>query len=362
MPWTEQLPGGTWRACWRDVTGRKRSKSGFTRKAAAKRYAGEQESKTRRGDPMSDGRSPRWGDWCDAWFPARAIEPSTRHNDGIQVECYLRPKWGQQRLNRISRTAVQTWVNELARELSPASVERIYRIFSASMTAALHDETVPLGLNPCVGIKRPPIAPGHERYLTRGEVDAIAEQLNGAYRLSVLLAAGTGMRPGEWSGLHWQRVDLGAGLIDIIDTWDPRAGQVKPYPKGRRRRAVPIPTWLAPVLGEAADRRRVRSDCGLTHRPGAAGCRSGLVVEAPKGGALDSRNFGRRQWLEACLAAGIDPPTLKDLRHTYASWLVQAGVPLQEVQRLLGHVSILTSQRYAHLGQSQNERVLVALG
>ena len=51
----------------------------------------------------------------------------------------------------------------------------------------------------------------------------------------------------------------------------------------------------------------------------------------------------------AVKAAKIDKkPGLHDLRHTGASWMVQAGVPLYEVQKILGHASISMTQRYAH--------------
>ena len=57
------------------------------------------------------------------------------------------------------------------------------------------------------------------------------------------------------------------------------------------------------------------------------------------------------------LNEGITDPRDKvvfhTLRHTFASWLVQAGVPLYTVQRLMGHKSIVMTQRYAHLAPDQ---------
>jgi integrase len=362
MAWVEKLPNGTYRACWRDEIGRKRSRAGFQREPQAARYGGEQESKARRGEPTSDGRAPTWGDWCPIWTAARRVEPSTVDSDTGRIARHITPRWGARRINRITRTDVQAWVNDLADQMAPASVEKVYRLFSASLTAAVRDERVPLAVNPCTGVKLPTVAPGHERFLTRAEVDRIAYFLGEPYRTAVLLAAGTGLRWGELEGLHWQRVDLEAGLIDVVETWDSAAERIKTYPKGRKRRAVPIPGWLSVALHAAWDgESEHRATCGQDHAPGGARCRSGLVVPGPRGAPLDGRNFGRRQWPDACRLARIDPPTLRDLRHTYASWLVQAGVDLYEVQRLLGHASIVTTQRYAHLGTSQNDKVLAAL-
>lgn len=363
MGWAEELPNGKWRAVWRDELGRKRSRAGFAKKAAALRVAGENEAKNRRGERTADGLAPTWGDWCPTWLAARVVEPSTAAVDQLRIDRYLIPQWSARRVNRITRSEVQAWVKQLASgHLAPGSVEKVFRLFSASMTAAVRDERVPVAVNPCTGVELPRVAPGHERFLTRGEVKAIAEGMNEPYRTAVLLAAGTGLRWGELAGLHWQRVDLGERMVDVVETWDPTAGRVKAYPKGHNRRGVPIVGWLAGALGDAHDRAQHVGTCGLEHARGGARCRSGLVIVGERGGPLNGKNFGRRQWAEACDMAGVGEVRLHDLRHTFASWLVQDGVPLQEVQRLLGHASIVTTQRYSHLGSSQHDRVLSALG
>lgn len=381
MAWPERLPNGKYRAVWRDAQGRTRSKSGFTQAAAAKRFGGEQESKARRGEASSDGRAPTWGTWRDEWQALRVAEASTTRTDQDRINLHLTPYWSHRRINRITRADVQAWVNELTRgttaqairkpredddrppqkpprTLSPATVDRIYRLFSGSMKqAVLHGR---LGANPCVGVRLPPIAPGHERYLTRAEVDLVLFHLSEFYKPVVTLLAGTGLRFGELAGLHWQRVDLAAGQIHVLESWDGRSHTVKGYPKGKRGRQVPIASWVRKALEQQLDAGGDAATCGLRHSS-TTRCRSGLVVPAMKGGAIDGHNFGRREWAHAVELAGIGPTRLHDLRHTYASWLVQDGVPLQEVQRLLGHASITQTQRYAHLGTSQHERVLAAL-
>ena len=69
-------------------------------------------------------------------------------------------------------------------------------------------------------------------------------------------------------------------------------------------------------------------------------------------------NFRNRVWYPAIEAAGIRRFPRRIMRHTAASWLVQDGVPLYDVQALLGHESFATTQRYAHLAPDAHSRVV----
>jgi integrase len=62
-------------------------------------------------------------------------------------------------------------------------------------------------------------------------------------------------------------------------------------------------------------------------------------------------------------AAGIDKtPRIHDLRHSHASWLIAAGVPLPAIQRRLGHESITTTiDRYGHLAPEMDDTIVAAL-
>jgi integrase len=63
----------------------------------------------------------------------------------------------------------------------------------------------------------------------------------------------------------------------------------------------------------------------------------------------------------ACARAGIKDFRVHDLRHTFASWLVSAGVPLAEVRDLLGHSTIEMTERYAHLAPDNHVRAVSVL-
>lgn len=87
----------------------------------------------------------------------------------------------------------------------------------------------------------------------------------------------------------------------------------------------------------------------------------GLVVPSRRGVPPDGHNSLARDWKPACAYAGVHDARLRDLRHTYASRLVRAGVPLLQVSKLLGHGSITITERYSHLATSQWDAVRAAL-
>lgn len=154
-----------------------------------------------------------------------------------------------------------------------------------------------------------------------------------------------GLRWGELSGLRRQYVDLGSGLIYVRGV-QTRTGW-REYPKSRMsRRPVPIPMHL---------RERMAQQCeGLGP--------DDYVFPAPEGGAWDDTNFRRRVFQPAIKQAGVPKGTPHGMRHTAASWLVQAGVDLYRVQALLGHESQRTTQRYAHLSPGEFDRIMAAWG
>jgi integrase len=76
---------------------------------------------------------------------------------------------------------------------------------------------------------------------------------------------------------------------------------------------------------------------------------------------MDYWNF-QKVFKAAAARAEIGHVRIHDLRHTYASWLLQGGRDLAEVGDLLGHASPLTTQRYARLAEIASQDVLDALG
>jgi integrase len=385
MAWAEKLPAGGFRGCYRDHAGRKRSsKTGddgrpFVRKKQAEAWATAQEDRARRtGRDLTAGRM-LWGEWCDRWHPTRRLEPSTLRS-GAPTLKRVRARWDGVRLDEIRPMALRAWVRELETHLSASSVRNHFSLLSSSLRDAQAEGLIEL--NPCRGVELPPLPPAEERFLTDAEVSQVLYRLDGPYRVLGELLIGTGMRLSEACGLHWHRVDLARGVVDVIETWDrdtddptaDAAGAMKAYPKGKKRRTVPMTPELTELLVHWHDRRAPADSCGRPHAKHSAArerarargvdpvdrCRSGLVVPGPKGAPIHGGNFGKRQWKRACEDAGVDA-TVHALRHTYASRLVTAGVSIARVRQLLGHVSIVTTERYAHLQDDGHDEVRAAL-
>ncbi|NKS97517.1 tyrosine-type recombinase/integrase [Rhodococcus hoagii] len=301
-----------------------------------------------------------WGDWEPIWQNGRRVAESTKYKDEGRLRKHVRPRWGSVKLREITAHDVQTWLRDLEDEgLSPASVVRCYHLLSNSLKAAAAARVI--ASSPCTGIRLPKPPPAPERYLTDDELDAILGTLEHANdRLAVRLLVGSGLRLGEAIGLHWESVDLARRVIMVRWSWDPVGHQMK-APKSYQKRAVPIGRELAAELRAELDE----------HGPGAPAPvkyvgkppHSGVVLKPLRVlGGVDGKPMDpsslRIRWEDAIESARVDDEPiasarLHDLRHTFASRLVRAGVPLLVVKELLGHQSIVTTERYAHLADSQ---------
>jgi integrase len=138
----------------------------------------------------------------------------------------------------------------------------------------------------------------------------------------VLLALNTGLRRGELFNLRWRDVDLGRAMLTV-------EGEGA---KSNLTRHVPLNTEAVEVL--------------KTWRSKPAPAPDTFVVPGAEGARLEDIKKG---WLPLIKAAKVDAFTFHDLRHTFASKLVMAGVDLNTVRELLGHADLKMTLRYAHL-------------
>lgn len=360
MASVEKLPSGKWRGVYRTAEGKRRSKS-FAHKAAAQRWATAQEHDVRDKGSLRDparGRM-RWGAWAEEWWPSRGLSAGAERSQRILHRRYVEPRWGDVELRAIEHLAVQSWVIELGRALSASSVRQAFYQLSASMKAAVragHVET-----NPCSATRLPTLPPAPERYLRREESDRlIAAMMHPEHRVLAEVLFESGLRIGEAVALHRHRVDFDRGVIDVVEAYDQAERIIRPYPKSKQSRSVPLSDHLAGVLLEHLQERPARGRCGFEHAPGSP-CHSPLVIVGPNGALCDPHNYTNRTWQVALSRAELGRARVHDARHSYASRVLAGGVSLARLQLLLGHDSITTTMRYAHLVPDANDEVRSAL-
>lgn len=194
------------------------------------------------------------------------------------------------------------------------------------------------------------------RYLTHGEVDAIARaagKISGQYEVLVLVLAYCGLRWGEATELRASDVDLSRGRISVTRSVAiTNKGFHVDSTKSEEFRSVPAPQFLVESLAKHMTDNKLRGNAMLFVS------RAGNHLRQP---AKDAD--GKRWWESALDTAGVDYLRIHDLRHTTASLAVQSGASVKAVQRMLGHRSAaLTLDTYADLFDTDLDVVSERIG
>lgn len=360
MAWAEKRGDG-YRAGWRDAHGVRRYKGGFTHKKFAMNHAVTEEQAAQ-GASLTDPKAT-FGDWLDKWLQIRNVEASTDKKDRERIETHVRPQWGTVPIRKITKLAAEEWVSELDEIVAPWTVRRIWYNFATPMRWAHERGAVLPHPFPYMLSKGtlPTPSPGHERYLPWEKLTELEAQLEHITdRLPALLLLGTGARWGEMAGLHRSKVDLERQTVQLVETWAPAGDYVKGYPKSRQARTVPLPDWLCVELRTYFAAVPDAGMCGLRHAAGTP-CTSDLVIRGERGRPLNREHYAFDVLKPALARIGVDDFRIHDSRHTFASWLLQAGRPIEEVSKLLGHHSIVVTQKYAHLSAAHLDSARNAL-
>jgi len=173
--------------------------------------------------------------------------------------------------------------------------------------------------------------PPRTDYLATEECDLLLEHSTGIMREVLLAALRTGMRQGELKGLQWTSVDWSNRSVTVRHSQSDYTKSLG-SPKGNRERHVPLDIDLHETLSA-----RRKSE--------------GYVFLDGNGQPFTHKKVSAAL-AEVCHRAGLRKIGWHTLRHTFATHLSMNGTPLNIVQALLGHSSITTTMRYAHVAPS----------
>jgi integrase len=195
--------------------------------------------------------------------------------------------------------------------------------------------------------KPPSLSRSERRALTYEEAGALLSAIAGdrLEPLFVVLLA-TGLRRGEVLGLRWADIDLDAEVLHVRQTLQRVNGCLTIVPPKTHRSARPLP--VSKLAAGALTQQRARQEEERL-RAGEAWHDLGFAFASVIGTPMEPRNVNRR-FEQLRSRAGLSWLRLHDLRHAFATFLLDDGVELRTVMELLGHSTIrLTADTYGHV-------------
>jgi integrase len=327
----EWPPGsGKFRIDYYDENGRRCREAASSEKAAIALFRQRKtEIWEKRHTPFAwKARQPKitFKELADARMEAKKLRlaPPSYYSDERRLKPLIK-KFGPLAAEKVGVEEIAAFFNEIRSSggragnigRSGSTLNRYRTLLSNIFNFGVRNGT--LTANPVARIDRFREPEGRVRFLGADEEKALRDTVRAQsleHEAEFDLALNTGMRRGEQYGLTWDRVDLERGILTVFG----KTG----------RRFVPI---------NSAAKAAILYLHGVSN---------GSKFVCPDKRRDDQKDW--RQWFErACRTAKIDNFRWHDLRHTFASRLVMAGVDLRSIQELCGHRSIVTTQRYAHL-------------
>jgi integrase len=175
-------------------------------------------------------------------------------------------------------------------------------------------------------------SPRTVRTFTRAEIDALTGELSSMYQPLPAFAAATGLRPEEWQALERRDVDRQGRIVNVLRTVSD--GDIVELGKtSGARRQVPLSRRALDALEQLPPRLD-----------------TALLFPAPNGGPMNLDNWRRREWAPAVEAAGVATPArIYDLRSTFASDALAAGVGVFTLARVIGTSVRMIERHYGAL-------------
>lgn len=274
---------------------------------------------------------------AEEWFAAQLqLKRRTQITYRSAIDHNLAPLHDKP-VGRITYADVQAIVTAMtAAGRRPSTVRNVLMVCRLILDEAVRRKFI--RTNPCHNVKPPRLRPKDNVFLTVEQVRALADELPPPLDLLILTAAGSGLRAGELNGLRVRDVELLRRRINVRQTvTDLGSELIVDTPKSNAgRRTVPISPALCDLLAAHIGNARLGMDD---------------LVFGDDGKPRRHNTFYLQVFRPAVVRAGLPPETrFHDLRHTYASLMIAAGVNPKRLSVWMGHTTVsLTMDRYGHL-------------
>jgi integrase len=316
------------------------------------------------------------GEWLREWLIAskKNFRPTTSTRYHGIIEQYLVPSAiGQMRLQQLRPTHLEAYY--AAATVSPSTLTLHHAILHPALAKAARDRLIPYNI--AVGLNRPRKSrhkseDARQHCWTAGEARAFLDAAkargsqSGAF---YALALDSGARKGELCGLTWANLDLDAAKLHIVQQL------VTPGPEpvfGPTKTGRPRTVSLSPeTVALLRVHRQHQNELKMKNRPSYHDHNLVFAKEWSDlqrktdclGHPLQMNNLGQREYATLIKAAGIRAIKFHGLRHTCATLLLQARVPVHVVSERLGHATIaMTMEVYAHVLPDMQNEAAVRIG
>ncbi len=242
---------------------------------------------------------------------------------------------GKVQIEKVDRIDIRKYLSFLHRKNRKSSIARKLSSLRSFFKYLVREQVIPL--NPAKGVSTPKVEKTLPTTLTVDEAFRLMEspktisgksskgaKKKGLRDQAILeLLYSSGLRVSELVGLNWNQLDMDLGLVSVMG-------------KGRKERIVPVGTKAVRALEAYLEQR------------GMQGADEPVFVNS-LGGRLTARSVGRLMKKYARHSGIFRKASPHSLRHTFATHLLDAGADIREIQEMLGHSSLSTTQRYTHV-------------
>ena len=342
--------------------------AGDTRKAAEK-LLGDLVKRLHDGDYRAPERIT-FGDYLlERWLPTKRaqLRLSTFSSYKNNIELHVIPRLGAIPLQKLQPEDLDTFYAQLLTDgkrngagggLAPKTVRIIHGILRKALADAMRKGTVTRNVADLADA--PKVRLGGSREMTVWAADELRDFLasieDSEWYVPIFIAANTGMRRGEVLGLTWRNVDLDAARLVVSQQilsveYEASVADVK---TSNSRRTIDLDPRTVAVL--KAWRRQQLEQKMSTGRRG----NDEFVFTHPDGGPIHPDLFSQ-SWQRLMRDSELRTIRLHDLRHTHATILLKAGVPVKVVSERLGHASVsFTLDTYGHVMPGQQAEAAAA--
>ncbi|ALY07674.1 tyrosine integrase [Gordonia phage Howe] len=294
--------------------------------------------------------------WCEAHIETlTGVEEATRQRYRSYVRNDIAPTIGAMPLATVTDTTIARWVNDLAATgASGKTVANKHGFLAGALNHAVRAGKI--AANPCDHTRLPRTDNDEMVFLTRDEFTLLCGAMTERWQPLTRWLVATGTRFGEATALTVGDINAVEETARINKAWKYTGSN------GARRLAHTKTRKGTRTINIAS---AILAELDLDRDP------DQLLFPTRDGGPISNQLYKNKAWLPALrtvTAPDADPrlskrPRIHDLRHTCASWMIAAGIPLPVIQQHMGHESITTTvHTYGHLDRTSGKAAAAAIG